>query len=251
MLIFFVIVTAISSIWLVCDILSNRHPLTDDEVEKLLQRRQWRKGLQQYKFSDRPIPANPKEKKRMRSKGEWVQFREDFRFVPARMAGFLKYKKHEWVVIVIVRSQRSEYLWWNKGDDNSSVSPLLSLESMISEARTLNADIIAVLHNHPNPNPSLYSCIHPSDQDLVSAKWYCKSLSQSGIGLLEFVCERGIPYLYFAHFTNKVVPPEPILSRIQDTNGSGTLNNYSLRCELRKMPRKFRGIYTWTDLEGL
>lgn len=238
-------------IWLICDILLNRHPLTEDEIRQLLHKRQCYQGLRKHRFSSKPIPANPKEKKQMRGTGEWRQFRENFRFVPARMAGFLKYKKHEWIVIVIIRSRRSEYLWWNKGDDNSSVHSLLPLESVTAEACAMNADMIAILHNHPNPDPSRYNCIQPSDQDLVSAKWYSESLSKSGISLLEFVCERGTPYLYFAHFADKTVPHEPIMSTIQNKNGKGILANYSLRRELRRKPRKFRSVYTWADLKDM
>lgn len=239
---FCIVVIAIASLLLVIDIFSNRHPLTEEEVQKLLGKRQWEKGLALHSFSNRPIPANPEEKKRMRSGGEWLEFHEKFEFVPTRMAGFLKYKKHEWVIVVIVKSRRALRLWWNKGPDNTSVAPSLPIESMISVARSKDADLIALLHNHPNPNPSLYDCTKPSAQDLKSAEYTAKPLSQSGISMLEFICERGIPYLYYAHFADKAIPPEPILRDIQYKNGSGLFGNYSLRCELRKNPRKYRSV---------
>ena len=239
---FFIAVIAIAALWFVIDVLANRHPLTQEEVQKLLRKRQWEKGLMLHSFSSRPILANPEEKKRMKSGGEWLEFYEKFELVPARMAGFLKYKKHEWIIVVVVQSRNSLCLWWNKGPDNTSVAPRLPIESIISVARSKNADLVALLHNHPNSNPSLYDCTEPSAQDLRSAEYTAKSLSQSGISMLEFVCERGSPYLYYAHFTDRGIPPAPILHDIQCKNGNGLFGNYSLRCELRRNPRLFRSV---------
>lgn len=245
---FFIAVIAIASLLFVVDILANRHPLTEEEVQKLLRKRQWEKGLMLHSFSSRPILAHPEEKKRMKSGGEWLEFHEKFDLVPARMAGFLKYKKHEWVILVVVQSHNSLCLWWNKGPNNATVAPNLPIESIISVAQSKNADLVARLHNHPNSNPSLYDCTKPSGQDLRSAEYIARSLSQSGISMLDFVCERGFPYLYYAHFTDKAIPPTTMLHDIQCKNGTGMFGNYSLRCELRKKPRKYRSVVNSRNL---
>ena len=69
----------------------------------------------------------------------------------------------------------------------------------------------------------------PSKAALRSADFYDEKFSQEGISLLEFICERGVPYLYYASFTDSVVPVTPIVDEILKVNGTGIFKNYSLQ----------------------
>jgi len=223
----------IALFWAV-DVYRNRHPLTSDEVQELSQKRQRNQALWKYDFSTVPKLADPAEKKAMKSTGEFVACDIPYRDAPARVAGLLKYKKHEWIVISFIDSLHVHHLWWNKGPDGTQVWSFLRDHSLKSAIRSLKPDTIAILHNHPNPDPSRYRMNIPSEADLRSAGFYDAEFSGLGLSLLEFICERGVPHLYYASFSESVVPLQPITREIQQLNGTGVFKNYSLRKELKQ-----------------
>jgi hypothetical protein len=220
-------------IWAV-DVYRHRHPLNKLEILALSRKRQRNQALWKFNFSTRPQPAEAVEKKAMKSLGEFVGCDLGYHDVPARIAGLLKYKKHEWIVIAFINSFHVRHLWWNKGPDGTSVWPFLRGHSMKAAIRTLRPDSIAILHNHPNPDPSRYRTNIPSEADIRAACFHDNEFSKHGISLLEFICERGGPHLYYASFSDSVVPVEPIIDEIQEINGTGIFKNYSLRKELKQ-----------------
>jgi hypothetical protein len=74
----------------------------------------------------------------------------------------------------------------------------------------------------------------PSEADFRHALFYDGEFSKHGISLLEFICERGVPHLYYASFAASVALIDPIIDEIQKINATGILNNYWLRKELRR-----------------
>ncbi|MCX6865462.1 MAG: hypothetical protein NTV46_04445, partial [Verrucomicrobia bacterium] len=128
-------------------------------------------------------------------------------------------------------------LWWNKGPDGTKVWLFLRDHSLKGAICSFKPDSIAILHNHPNPDPSRYRMNIPSEADLRSAGFYDGEFSRHGINLLEFICERGVPHLYYASFDNSVVPIGPISDEIQRINGTSIFKNYSLRKELKQSTR--------------
>lgn len=216
------------------DLFRNRHPLTPEEENRLASKRRRNAQLQEFQFCVQPRPANPEEKKAMKSTGEFVACDLDYYEAPSRIAGLLKYKKHEWIVFAFVSRKRVVRLWWNKGPDDSRVWPLLGVDAVQALVRSLRLDAIAVLHNHPNPNPSRYRMNSPSDADMASAAYFHRILAVLGGSLLEFICERGVPHLYFAAFADQIVPVEPILTAVVSANDKGMFSNYKLRKELSR-----------------
>jgi len=231
---FFGAIVGIIILALVIDIYWHRHPLNEQEVHQLSRKRQRNSALSKFDFSTMPQPADPVEKKAMRGQGEFVVCDLHYRDAPSRIAGLLKYKKHEWIVIAFINSFHIHCLWWNKGPDRTQVWSFLQDHSLKSAINSFDSDSIAILHNHPNPDPSRYRMDIPSEADLHSADFYDEKFSQEGISLLEFICERGVPYLYYASFTDSVVPFEPIVDEILKVNGTGIFKNYLLRKELKK-----------------
>lgn len=220
-------------IWTI-DVYRHRHPLTIQEILALSRKRQRNRALREFDFSTMPRPADAVEKKAMNSQGELIGCDLGYRDAPARIAGLLKYKKHEWIVIAFINSFHVRHLWWNKGPDGTRVWSFLRDHSLKAVIRSLTPDSIAILHNHPNPDPSRYRANIPSDADFRSAGFYDGEFSKHGISLLEFICERGVPHLYYASFADSVVPVEPIVDEIQKVNGTGIFKNYSLRKELKR-----------------
>ena len=74
------------------DVFRFRHPLTQEEVGRLAAKRRRNRQLQEYHFCIQPRPANPDEKKAMKSSGEFVACDLDYYESPSRVAGLLKYK---------------------------------------------------------------------------------------------------------------------------------------------------------------
>lgn len=216
------------------DILRNRHSLTPEEVRRLAAKRRRTRQISEFSFCVQPRTATPAEKKAMESTGEFVTCNLDFFEMPSRVAGLLKYKKHEWIVIAFIAQNRVLRFWWNKGPDGTRVWSFLPPEAVCGLVRSLKLDAIAILHNHPNPNPSRFRVNVPSNADLTSAAYFHRILVPIGGTLIEFICERGVPHLYYAAFAEKIVPAEPVVAEVARTNGRGVLSNYWLRKELAR-----------------
>ncbi len=217
------------------DVYRHRHPLSLNEIASLALKRQRNEAIFKHDYSRSPRPANPIEKKAMKSGGEFVPSNLAYDEAPSRIAGLLKYKKHEWIVLAFIDSMRVRKLWWNKGPDGTKVWSFLRHHSLRSVIKSLKPDTIAILHNHPNPNPSVLRMNIPSRQDIRSAGIYDLEFSNHRINLLEFICERGIPHLYYASFDDSVAPLTPIILGIIGENGRGILRNRTLRKELKRV----------------
>ena len=226
----------IALLWAI-DLFQHRHPLEKDELMRLAQKRRRNKALQEYNFSTVQIKADPADKKAMDSEGEFVSCDLDYHNAPARIAGLLKYKKHEWIVIAFITRRRVHQMWWNKGPDGTRVWSFLRDHSLRATIVALKPYTIVILHNHPNPNPSRYRMNIPSEADLRSAGFYSGEFDKLGDSLLEFICERGTPHIYYAAFVDAVIPIQPIVAEIEEVNGTGLFANYWLRKELGRTTR--------------
>jgi len=214
------------------DIYKNRHPLNPEEILELARTKQWRHLLAVHAFSSIPVAADASKKKAMKASGQFVRCDLGFFQLPSSIAGLLKYKKHEWVVLVFVKDLHAEHLWWNKGQDGTSVSPHLRGGHLDNALRLHKPDMVVRLHNHPNPDPSKYRVNQPSSQDLKSAEYFSNLLSQQGIAFMDFVCERGVPYLYYALLSSRSASIDEFIKDISTTNDSGIFANVGLRREL-------------------
>jgi len=199
----------------------------------LARKRQKTRFLSRFSFSKDPQLADADEKKAMKSDGQFVVCDLAFYEAPARIAGLLKYKKHEWIVVAFIHAQRMTKLWWNKGPDGTKVWLLLHEKALLRAISLLRPEAIAILHNHPSSSLEFLTGINsePSEADLRSAGYYDGEFSKFGIHLFEFICYRGVPHLYYAGFDNNIIPLEPILAEINGVNGKGVLRNYRLRIE--------------------
>jgi hypothetical protein len=216
------------------DVYAHRRPLEDNELLRLAQKRQRNQALIAYRFSRLRFQADLSVKKMMKSEGEFVSCDLDYYHLPAKISALLKYKKHEWIVIAFISQKRAYRLWWNKGPDGKTVWSFLHHHSLRSTIEVLKPDMIAIFHNHPNPDPSRYRMTSPSQADLRSAGLYDKEFGQCGVSLLEFICERGSPHLYYAGFVDRTIPMQTVIREIRQANGKGIFKNYFLRKELKR-----------------
>jgi len=224
------------------DVFKNRHPLDPEEVIELARIKQWRHLLAVHAFSSVPVTTDASKKKAMKARGQFVRCDLCFSQLPSFIAGLLKYKKHEWVVLVFVKHLHAEYLWWNKGQDGNSVVPHLRGGYLENALRLHKPDMLVRLHNHPNPDPSKYRFNQPSSQDIKSAEYFSNLLSQQGIGFMDFVCERGVPYLFYAYLDSRSAPIEGFIEDIATINDSGIFANVGLRRELSTRRARSVGV---------
>lgn len=230
------VVIVIAVIFICCgiDVFCHRHPLTADEAVQLAQKWRRNRALSEYQFSRNQQIADAVEKKAMKGTGEFLACDLAYNQTPSRIAGLLKYKKHEWIVFAFISGKRVTHVWWNKGPDGTTVWPFLQDNAFDRTIETVKPDTLAILHNHPNPAPSRYQMNTPSNADLTSASFLHGLLAKRNISILEFICERGVPHLYYAAFSDSVLPVGPILAEVNSVNGKNVFKNYSLRKNLKR-----------------
>ena len=76
-------------VWL-ADFCQNCHPLERMEIGALAEQRRRDRAIAKFSFSSMEQPADPYEKKAMKSEGQFVSCNLEFYDAPARIAGLLK-----------------------------------------------------------------------------------------------------------------------------------------------------------------
>ena len=119
----------------------------------------------------------------------------------------------------------------NKGFDRSGVSPYLSVKDLNDIANRETYASVTIFHNHPNSSPNHFDCSKPSQQDIKSANEFASQLNDSGINLLEFVCERGNHYQYYAKYSDMFFPVSEFAKDFKRQNGKSRFRNIKLHLE--------------------
>ena len=141
----------------------------------------------------------------MKADGEFHILNERLYKFPAIAAALLKYKRHEWIILGFEKNRVVDKMWINKGMDRFQVHLYIPMQGVANIAKDGGYSSVLVLHNHPNANPAYYDHSNPSSQDIKSANEWASILTANGINLLEFICERGMHYQYFAIYADKFV----------------------------------------------
>jgi hypothetical protein len=212
-------------------VLIHLRPLSEDEVNNLGEKRRGKHIRQYYSFTTSEFLVNKEFKKQMNPNGTFYKIDESlFRF-PSIAAALLKYKKHEWIIIAFEKGKKIDKIWLNKGFDRSGVSPYISIDNIINNAKPENYTSILIFHNHPNTNPNYYDCKRPSNKDIESANEYANCLNANEINLVEFVCERGMHYEYFLSPAYSFLPLSEYVMAINQKNGLSKFRNLFLHIE--------------------
>jgi hypothetical protein len=206
-------------------------PLTDHEIAILGAKR--RKCIVEAHFylEDTERSVNAAFKKSLNPRGIFYRVELPLSSVASTVAGLLKYKKHEWVVVAFEKGKHVGHLWVNKGHDNSSVSIYLPPREALDTAIRNGYSSVLIFHNHPNSNPGKYNCTQASDADIVSASHWASTLNKEGVNLAEYICERGQHYRYFLSPSDSFMPLRQFTNDITKVNGSSRLGNLRLHME--------------------
>jgi hypothetical protein len=206
-------------------------PLAASELDALAAKRRKNKINVYFQFSPFVIGPNLDFKRGMAAEGKFYNFHEPLNRFPSVVASWLKYKKHEWMVVGMEKTREVSLVWANKGKDRTRVCLGLPFERLARIAVSGGYASMLVFHNHPNPNPGIYSCSQPSPVDLNSSTLRAKILNEHGINLVEFVCERGVAHKYCFSPANSFLPIELFTSVLRDENGVSKMKNLSLHIE--------------------
>lgn len=219
----------------VVEFIANSGVLSESEIESLARKEHRERMLHFFDFDTHPLVADAVFKKQMKGNGEFIHVNMLFHTTPATIAALLKGKKHEWIVIGFLAGQMVKILWWNKGPDGTRVWAMIPDGVVLKVAAEHGCDGIAVFHNHPNSGPARYVLCDASPQDLRSAYHYKALLLEWRMTLLEFICERGDPYLYFASFAHDAAFIARLETDIRARNRSGMSQRYEMRKTLRRV----------------
>jgi len=206
-------------------------PLNSAELATLAAKRRTKAIGSYYSFSHGHVSPSLEFKKRMAATGKFYTMKEPLNVFPSLAAALLKFKKHEWVIIAFERDQVVSRIWTNRGDDNTQVVFGLGIDQISSTARNLEYSSILVFHNHPNSDPSRYSTRNPSQVDKEQSLERGSRLMDSGVSLVEFVCERGSHHEYRRCISNRLLPLSDFADTLSKSNGQSRGTNLGLHWE--------------------
>lgn len=227
MVYFLAIVVAVILLFIILHL----RPLTENEVRSLGVKRR-KRNIEVYFHADNTERSvNPDFKKSLNPRGVFYRVDLPLYSAASTMAGLLKYKKHEWIVVAFERQKQVGHLWVNKGHDNSSASIYLSVNQVLDTAIKNEYSSVLMFHNHPNSNPNRYNCTQASKTDLDTASHWTSALNSEGISLVKYVCERGRPYRYFLSPSESFMPLIGFMVDINKANDNSKFRNLRLHLE--------------------
>lgn len=222
---------AIVSVGIILFIVLHLRPLKDHEVRTLGEKRRKQTVDAYFHVDSTELTVNPVFKKSLNPRGVFYRVDLPLYSVASSMAGLLKYKKHEWIVVAFEKQKQVNHLWVNKGHNNSSASIHLSVDQVLETALENGYSSVLMFHNHPNPNPKRYSCNQPSKTDLDTALLWASTLNPRGINLVKYICERGHHYRYSFSPSESFMPLGHFTDIINKVNGCSKLGNFQLHME--------------------
>lgn len=154
----FIVFVILAVVLLIGFIATHLQPLSNVQVLALANKRRRKHVNAYFAFVSGEVAVNPEVKSRLKPTGSFYEMSEPLTKWPGLAAGLLKYKKHEWIMIALERQQEIILLWVNKGDNNTSVNLLASIDDLVSRAKARDCTSILAFHNHPNSNPRLFNC---------------------------------------------------------------------------------------------
>ncbi len=167
----------------------------------------------------------------MNADGKFYRINDNLFDFPARVAGLLKYKKHEWVVVGFEKDKVIDLIWLNKGFNSSGACINIPISEIAELTRKSTYRSVLVFHNHPNPDPNRYDCRTPSELDMRTAKKYAEALNPEGVNVLKFICERGRFYEYSLCPADHFLPLTGFIFQLNQLNGQSRFTNLRLHWE--------------------
>lgn len=208
--------------------LYNARSLSEDETNEMAAFKRFDDIMKTFGFHNSIIEIQQEYKAILNPKGEYYNWSAPLKDFPSIAAGYLKGKKHEWLIFAFAVESDVMGFFINKGFDNKSVAPILPFEKVINYAKELNAHTILDFHNHPN------AILFPSEQDIKVANECGKLAIDNNLNYCAFICGRGQYFQYAWWFPKEFSTYERHLKETIEVNGSSLIDNYRMRKQINK-----------------
>ena len=205
--------------------------LSETEITHLAVKRRQKAINSYFAFSKVRLKMGSQGKKKFSVNGMLFPANISLEDFPSTIAALLKYKKHEWIVIGFECSRKIIYFWINKGENNKTVTPWMTIKQIVDTSINFGCSSVIRLHNHPNSDPQHATYLIASKQDMISGKNLGEALSGFGVNFLDFVCERGSFLQFYSSISQQFLPERTFAQEIMDENAKGMWSNLSLHME--------------------
>ena len=215
--------------------LTHRKPLTDDQISKLADVRKNLYINQHFKFSTDGYKINPKYRESLDKDGRWDRVEIQYPIIGAAVAELLRYKRHEWFIIILANENEAKYIWANKGDDNSSCYSKVNLLQISQFAKSNDCNTVLDFHNHPHTKERYWNLLSPSQTDINSLKTWTDYFTKAGLNYISGIVSQGQYIIYGYEFSEMYHPPGCSIEEIKEENNKSKKHDYQLQKELKKI----------------
>ncbi|MBO5210659.1 MAG: hypothetical protein J6B80_01865 [Clostridia bacterium] len=210
---------------------THQRPLTSEEILKLSKIRQIKYINKFFHFSRQQFNINPSFRSHLDQSGRWDKISLPVSATASFLTALLKYKRHEWWVMVLADEYTAKLIWANKGLNNESCYFKGDYETLLNLAKKYNCNTIISMHNHPHTSDRYWNLLHPSETDLKTAKKLKSLFKNEKMNLIESLCSQGDFIVYDYMFSSPF--PNTSIKEISAENNISENNNYKLHCEIR------------------
>ncbi len=208
--------------------LYNARELSVIETYEIAAFRRFDDIMKTFGFHNSIIEIRQEYKAILNPKGEYYNWCAPLKDFPSIAAGYLKSKKHEWLIFAFAVDNDVVGFIINKGYDNSSVAPIVPFETIIGIANKLKAHTVLDFHNHPN------AILFPSEQDVKVANECGQLAVDNNLNYCAFLCGRGQYFQYAWWFPKEFSNYEQHLKETNEINGASLIDNYRMRKQIKK-----------------
>lgn len=215
----------------------HKGPLEDGQIERLSRIRQIRYINENFNIDHTQIGVNVQYRSCLNKTGRWDKVSLPFNETMAFVTELLKYKRHEWYIMMLCDENECKYIWANKGNDSSSCYFNGDLDVLVALAQANKCNTVITMHNHPHTRDIYWNLLQPSDTDLNSYKRLKEIYNEAGLNYICGLCTQGKFMIYGQSFSALYFPENASVEKIAMENNKSEKDNLKLHRELRRYKR--------------
>ncbi len=200
--------------------LTHRRPLSPEQISKLAEARRCHYINQNFRFSSDRFNVNPKYRESLSKEGRWDRVSISYPVIATAIAEILRYKRHEWYVLVLSNEKESKFIWANKGDDNKSCYSKANIIQTILLAESNDCNTVMAFHNHPHTQDSYWNLLAPSETDIVSCNRFKQVFNEVGLNYIDGLVSQGNYIIYGYSFADSYHPAGSTIEEINKENNN-------------------------------
>ena len=214
--------------------LTHRKPLTDEQVAALAEARKCNYINTHFCFSENGFKINPKYRESLNKEGRWDRVSISYPVIGSAIAELLRFKRHEWSIMILANEKEAKYIWANKGDDNSSCYSKANFLHLLMLANTNECNTVLHFHNHPHTQERYWNLLVPSETDLKTLKTLTDYFNKAGLNFIDGIVSQGKYTIFGYGFSPEYRPKGTTVEEISLENNKSKKGNYKLHRELKK-----------------